>query len=110
MNMEEDAPPQEKTPVPASAETKKAKAPVEDLSVEICGSIEKQAGDRVKCTRISGNTYRINWWAPADLSGFDNPSMGGMLVTTHRVRKSKFLHVTKTTDGLLMKNVAAGPG
>src|SRR5947199_8658794 len=100
MSMQEDSPAKDKPPEPQAAESKRAKVPAaEDLSSEICEKIDRQVGDRVKCTRISGNNYRINWWAPADLAGFDNPGMGGLLVTTHRVRKSQFMQVNRSATG-----------
>lgn len=71
-----------------------------DLSSEIIQTIEKRPADRVTCRWISGNNYRCNWWAPSAALGYDNPGMAGLMVTTHRVRKSHFLTVTKTAQGL----------
>ena len=73
-----------------------------DLSKEIAAAVEKERGDRVRVTWIYGTFYRCNWWAPASKINYDNPGMQGMLVTTHVVRKSKFLSVTKVGDGLLI--------
>jgi hypothetical protein len=56
----------------------------------------------VKCTRITSDTYRCNWWAAHSNEGYDNPGMNGLLVTTHRVRKSRFLHVTKNSGKLVI--------
>src|SRR5438045_4119848 len=67
----------------------------EDLSAEIIESIPRLSGDRVTCRRINGDRYRCNWWHPQDITGHDNPKMLGLLVTTHRVRKSEFLRATK---------------
>jgi hypothetical protein len=76
--------------------------PTADLSAEIIKSVEKWPEDRVTCRRIGANTYRCNWWSAADKSSDDNPRMEGLLVTTHRVRKSRFLSVTKSTGGLVI--------
>ena len=76
--------------------------PTADLSAEIIKSVEKWPEDRVTCRRIGANTYRCNWWSAADKSSDDNPRMEGLLVTTHRVRKSRFLNVTKSLGGLVI--------
>jgi len=73
-----------------------------DLSAEIIKSVEKWPEDRVTCRHISGNNYRCNWWSAADNSRDDNPKMGGLLVTTHRVRQSRFLNVTRSIRGLVI--------
>ena len=79
----------------------------DDLSIEIAAGIEKQPGDIVKCRRIAGDNYRCNWWAAQKTNGYDNPGMFGLLVTTHRVRHSQFLRVTKTAvRGLVIQVVA----
>lgn len=74
----------------------------EDLSAEIVKSVEKRPGDRITCRRITANKYRCNWWSAADATTYDNPGMGGLLVTTHRVRKSLFLHVTRSGGALVI--------
>ena len=76
--------------------------PTADLSAEIIKSVERWPEDRVTCRRIGANTYRCNWWSAADKTGDDNPRMEGLLVTTHRVRKSRFLNVTKGLNGLVI--------
>jgi hypothetical protein len=76
----------------------------QDLSGEIVSTIDRRADERVTCKRISGNSYRCNWWAPESLTRQDNPSMHGLLVTTHRVRHSRFLNVTKTAEGLVIED------
>ena len=75
---------------------------VEDLSEEIIRAVEKRPEDRVMCRRIWGNSYRCNWWSAADASNYDNPGMGGNLVTTHTIRKSRFLNVTRSRVGLVI--------
>ena len=77
---------------------------VADLSAEIAATIDRDPGDRVKCTWVSGNNYRCNWWAPGNIKGYDNPSMYGLTVTTHQVRKSQFLSVTKVGDRLVIRD------
>jgi len=86
-----------------SAQAKGAREEVTaDLSAEIVKSVEKWPEDRVTCRRIGANSYRCNWWSVADNSRDDNPRMSGLLVTTHRVRKSRFLNVTKSMGGLVI--------
>ena len=75
-----------------------------DLSAEIISTIARNTDERVTCKRISGSHYRCNWWAPETLAGYDNPGMQGLLVTTHRVRRSRFLNVTKTAQGLVIED------
>jgi hypothetical protein len=79
--------------------------PAEDLSQEIIESVERRPGDVVKCTRVVGDRYRCNWWAPESTRAYDNPSMVGLLVTTHRVRQSHFLRASKPNGGRLVINV-----
>jgi len=54
---------------------------------------------------VSGNHYRCNWWSPGDTDAYDNPQMGGLTVTTHRVRQSQFLRVTRSGAGLSIEVV-----
>lgn len=74
-----------------------------DLSPEIVRQVEKRRHDHVTCSRIGGDGYRCNWWAPGDASGYDNPRMPAITVTTHRVRQSRFLYVTRSAKGLLIE-------
>jgi hypothetical protein len=78
-----------------------------DLSVEIVQTIAKAPGDRVTCRHISGDHYRCNWWASQGTIGYDNPGMYGLTVTTHRVRKSQFLRVTKTEGALRIESTSS---
>jgi hypothetical protein len=98
---------EELRPSPATESQRVAKAaPVAtatDLSAEIAAAIEREPGDRVRVTWISGRNYRCNWWAPGNATQYDNPTMPGLLITTHRVRKSRFLSVTKIGGSLLIK-------
>jgi hypothetical protein len=74
-----------------------------DLSAEIAAHVEREPADRVSCRRVHGSHYRCNWWAPATGKEYDNPAMYGLTVTTHRVRKSQFMCVTRTTNGLTIR-------
>src|SRR5437016_1542235 len=65
-------------------------------------AVEERPEDRVMCRRIWGNSYRCNWWSAADSSQYDNPGMKGNLVTTHTIRKSRFLNVTRSRTGLVI--------
>lgn len=78
----------------------------EDLSGEISQFIDKLPGDHVRCTHVGNGNYRCNWWAPQGTGGYDNPGMGGLLVTTHRVRKSRLLRVTRDGERLVIEEVA----
>ena len=75
---------------------------VKDLSEEIAKALPRAPGERVTCRWIAGNQYRCNWWGPANAGGYDNPGMGGLTVTTHRVRHSQWVHVTKYGHALLI--------
>jgi hypothetical protein len=77
----------------------------QDLSDEIIRHVEKQPGDHVRCTPIGNGNYRCNWWAAQATRDYDNPSMGGLLVTTHRVRKSRLLRAAKDGDRLVVEEV-----
>ena len=71
-----------------------SRAPDEDLSAEIARSVPRERGEQVTCRRITKNHYRCNWWRAQEMVGYDNPGMGGLLVTTNRICKSQFLRVT----------------
>jgi hypothetical protein len=81
----------------------------EDLSDEIIRFVDKQPGDHIRCTLVCNDNYRCNWWAALSTTGYDNPGMSGLLVTTHRVRQSRFLHVTKSGDRLVIEEVKSKP-
>ena len=78
----------------------------EDLSDELVQFVDKLPGDHVRCTLVGNGNYRCNWWAPQGTGGYDNPGMGGLLVTTHRVRKSRLLRVTRDGERLCIEEVA----
>lgn len=94
-------------PTPPSAPV--ASAVAEDYSEEIVRLVKKRPADRVTCKRVSGNNYRCNWWSPADDGKYDNPQMSGLTVTTHVVRQSRFLTVTKSAGGLVVNDWAPTP-
>lgn len=64
---------------PAFAEPEQ---PVGDLAPELARVLPREANELVRCRRVSGNHYRCNWWGPQDTMGYDNPGMGGLLVTS----------------------------
>ena len=82
----------------------------QDLSNEICRAVEKEPGDLVRCTRVSLDGYRCNWWAAQSTGGYDNPGMTGLLVTTHRVRRSRFLRVTNANGHLVIREPTRSGG
>lgn len=96
-----DAPATPEKHDPSEAAFGKGPARAHDLSAEIVQAVDRRPGDVVRCTKVVGNMYRCNWWAPENTSGYDNPAMGGLLVTTHRVRQSHFLRATRAADGRL---------
>jgi hypothetical protein len=79
----------------------------QDLSAEIILSIDRSPGDRVTCKLVYGDHYRCNWWTQQSTSSYDNPAMHGLLVTTHRVRKSQFLKATKSKGELKIESSPA---
>lgn len=80
----------------------------EDLSQEMQRTVNKEPGEFVRCTKVGENNYRCNWWGVEDTGSYDNPMMGGLLVTTHRVRRSRFLTVTKDGEQLVIRGIAVG--
>src|SRR4051812_47787658 len=88
---------------PATAARVAAAAAEIDLSAEIASAIEREPGDRVRVTRVIGTHYRCNWWAEtSDTGRAAAQTMAGLVTTTYRVRKSRFLSVTKVGGGLLI--------
>ncbi|MEA2708111.1 MAG: hypothetical protein QOF78_712 [Phycisphaerales bacterium] len=77
----------------------------EDLSQEIARSIPRKGQEQVTCRRVSGHHYRCNWWSLHDTGAYDNPGMTASLVTTSRICKSQFLHVTKVAGNLKIKEL-----
>ena len=82
----------------------------QDLSAEIAATIERDPGDRVRVTWVGASSYRCNWWAPNSTNSYDNPGMYGLVVTTHRVRKSRFITVTKVDGALVIRDHSRAGG
>jgi len=77
-----------------------------DLSREVAAALERQPGDTIRCTRVGPETYRCNWWAPEFPDRLDARTFAGLVVTTERVRQSRFLHVTRGAGGLVIRACA----
>ena len=103
--MEDETPILTKTKAAAPAAGATTPAASTDLSREIAKQLTKRPTDRLTVRHVSGSHYRCNWWSPGDSDGYDNPQMGGLTVTTHRVRKSQFLRVTRSGAGLSIEVV-----
>jgi hypothetical protein len=88
--------------------TPKAPAKDEDLSDQIARSVAREPREQVTCRRVAPNHYRCNWWAAHNTSNFDNPAMSGMLVTTSRISRSRFLRVVKEEGRLQMMILSPG--
>jgi hypothetical protein len=73
-----------------------------DLSVEIAAAVEKMPGERVRCRRVSANTYRCNWIAPEREAGD-----ALRFLDTFKIKTSKFLHVTKAEGKLVIEDWTA---
>ena len=93
---------------PYSVGPRPAASREQDLSDELSRTVDKQPGDQVRCTHVGNGNYRCNWWAPQATGGYDNPGMSGLLVTTHRVRKSRFLLVTREAGKLVIQDIPRG--
>ena len=92
-----------------------------DLSVEIARSVEKQPGERVKCTRIYGDNYRVNWVAPdtrvtktdravASAAQDRYYGEGAKALQTFYIRQSKFVRATKQLGKLTIEDLTASAG
>jgi hypothetical protein len=79
--------------------------PVVDLASEVVATIGRSPGERVTCRRIVGNNYRCNWWAAENTRHYDNPTMSGLTVTTHRVVRSQLLRITRSKGKLVFEQV-----
>src|SRR3954469_19751243 len=79
---------------------KPAAAADENLAAEIARTIPREPREQVTCRRVAPNHYRCNWWAQENTAAYDNPAMAGLLVTTSKICKSRFLRVVKTEKGL----------
>lgn len=101
----------EHTPDPNTALTPSPK-PSRDLSRDIESSMRRGPGEIVRCVRTFGDHYRCNWWGP-DLAAASAPGADGRLlwntVTTHLVRRSRFLYATDRSGRLEIRD-ARGRG
>jgi hypothetical protein len=70
-----------------------------DLSAEIIKTVTRASREQVTCRRVKEDHYRCNWWMPQSLSGYDNPGMAGLMVTTNRISRSSFLRVKRAANG-----------
>ena len=87
----------------AFGQSGRARSASEDLSARVAAVVERKTGDTVRCTRVGDDRYRCNWWSALSTGTYDNPGMSGLMVTTHRVRKSLFLRVSLTPAGLSLR-------
>ena len=78
-------------------------APAEDLSEEVARSVRREPGEQVTCRRVGDHHYRCNFWSLRNTAAYDNPSMLGSLVTTSRISRSQFLHVTRSGGHLKIR-------
>jgi hypothetical protein len=70
----------------------------EDFSKEIEHSMERRSNEHIKVVRVFDDCYRCNWWAP-------DSSPQSFWLAGGTIRKSRFVRATKTTEGLLIKDV-----
>src|SRR2546423_14728097 len=76
-----------------------------DLSAQITATLDKRAGETVKCVRVFGDNYRCNWWVRADPAASPSArglSMGGTIM---RGQVSSFIPVIKQPNGLQLRDV-----
>jgi hypothetical protein len=73
----------------------------EDLSGAIAQSMEKEPGEEVRSVRVFGDCYRCNWWAP-------DKTAHAWFVGGGRIRKSRFVRVTKVADRLVVEDLSKG--
>jgi hypothetical protein len=77
----------------------------DDLSEKIQHAVAREPLDRVRCVRVFGNFYRCNWWAPSPSAPERNRSFDWAMLTTHCVRKSRFLLATLDAGQLIIEEV-----
>jgi hypothetical protein len=75
-----------------------------DLSEKINVAVDRAMGETVRCVRVFGDNYRCNWWA-RDAAPAGKRSGPDLEVTCMRVRRSSFLKVTQTAEGLMIDGV-----
>lgn len=69
----------------------------EDLSHVIAQSVEKLAGETIRCSRLYGDHYRCNWWSH-DGDDAISSVMG-------RIVRSRFMRATRTPDGVVIEDL-----
>jgi hypothetical protein len=77
-------------------------AGAEDLSKAIRDSIDRQPGEEVRSVRVYGDHYRCNWWVRDVTSGPGYVHVG-------RITRSRFLHVTRRGDELVIIDLGKRP-
>jgi hypothetical protein len=80
-------------------------APNDDLSSEMDVTLERQAGETVRCVRVFADSYRCNWWASQDRIAPLGAASDYLAASQRHVRMSKFLRVTKGKDGLVIEDL-----
>ena len=78
-----------------------------DLSAEIVATLEAPVGQTVRCVRVYGDNYRCNWWGQEAPGAIGKPNLSGFEATELRVRRSRFLKVKKTSDGLQIQDATS---
>ena len=76
-----------------------------DLSREVERAVPREPQDRVRCSRVFGDRYRCNWWAPADGEAAPRQMAAWAVTAMHRVRKSRFLRVTSRGAKLTVEDL-----
>lgn len=66
----------------------------EDLAQAVTSALGRQRGEEVRCTHVYGDYYRCNWWVHGGTGNSE-------------IRRSRFVRVTSTPDGLLIEDQTA---
>jgi hypothetical protein len=80
-----------------------------DLSAEINAAMATEQGETVRCVRVYGDNYRCNWWKRRENPATGKPMATGFDVSELRVRRSSFLRVRKTAEGLRIQDLTLRP-
>jgi len=73
-----------------------------DLSAEIALTVDRNKGERVKCRRVYGDNYRVNW---LELDARHSSRGRSLALETYRIRRSRFLRVKKVGEQLMIEDV-----
>jgi hypothetical protein len=76
-----------------------------DLSAEINAAMATEHGETVRCVRVYGDNYRCNWWKRREHPTTGKPMASGFDVSELRVKRSSFLKVRKTAEGLRIQDM-----